>query len=396
MLPGDGREERWLEHWSQPISSGLYEGGRVEHYTDISALKKFENELIKSEQKFRAIFDNTFQFIGLLKPDGTLIEANKGSIEFADIKRSDVINKPFWKTPWWSHSVPLQGLLQKSIKQACQGNFVRFEATHMKQDGSLAFVDTSLTPVKDKDGDVIYIIPEGRDITELKLVEETVHKLSQAIQQSNVIVVITDLEGNIEYVNPRFCESTGYKYDEIIGKNPSILKSGETPDEEYRELWKTITSGNEWRGEFHNKKKSGELYWENASISPIRDIEGNIINFLGIKEDITDKKSAEQDLLKSEERYRSLIEATTSIIWTTDESGGFVVPQVSWERYTGQPWNEHKDYGWTKKIHPDDVERLLEEWKKAIREISLYETFGRIWNADLKEWRNFEVRAVPI
>ena len=285
-----------------------------------------EKLLKKSEEKSRAIFDNTFQFIGLLKPDGTLIESNKGSLEFAGIKQSDVINKPFWETPWWSHSEPLQRLLQKSIKQACQGNFVRFEATHMKQDGSLAFVDTSLTPVKDMDGNVIYIIPEGRDITELKLVEETVHKLSQAIQQSNVIVVITDLEGNIEYVNPRFCESTGYEYDEVIGKNPRILKSGETPDEEYRELWKTITSGNEWRGEFHNKKKSGELYWENASISPIRDMEGNIINFLGIKEDITDKKSAEHDLLRSEERYRSLIEATTSIIWTTDESGGFVIP----------------------------------------------------------------------
>ena len=396
VLPGDGREERWLEHWSQPISSGLYEGGRVEHYTDISALEKFENELIKSEQKFRAIFDNTFQFIGLLKPDGTLIEINKGPLEFAGINRSDVINKPVWDAPWWSHSETLQELLKKSILRASQGDFVRFEATHRKKDGTLAYIDTSLTPVKNMDGDIIFIIKEGRDITELKLIEETVHKLSQAIQQSNVIVVITDLEGNIEYVNPRFCESTGYKYDEIIGKNPSILKSGETPDEEYRELWKTITSGNEWRGEFHNKKKSGELYWENASISPIRDIEGNIINFLGIKEDITDKKSAEQDLLKSEERYRSLIEATTSIIWTTDQSGGFVVPQLSWERFTGQPWNEHKDYGWTKKIHPDDVERLLEEWKKAIREISLYETFGRIWNADLKEWRNFEVRAVPI
>jgi len=363
---------------------------------EITDRKHAESSLEESEQKIRAIFDNTFQFIGLLNPDGTLVESNKGSLEFAGIKQSDVINKPFWKTPWWSHSVPLQGLLQKSIKQASQGNFVRFEATHIKQDGSLAFIDTSLTPVKDEDGNVIYIIPEGRDITELKLVEETVHKLSQAIQQSNVIVVITDLEGNIEYVNPRFCESTGYEYDEVIGQNPRILNSGETSEEEYRELWKTITSGNEWRGEFRNKKKSGELYWENASISPIRDLEGNIINFLGIKEDITDKKRSEQDLLKSEERHRSLIEATTSIIWTADESGGFVVPQLSWEKYTGQPWIEHKDYGWAKKIHPDDVERVLEEWKNAIREISLYETYGRIWNANLEEWRNFEVRAVPI
>jgi len=321
VLPGDGLDERWLEHWSQPISSGLYEGGRVEHYTDITAIKKVENDLQDSDQKFRAIFDNTFQFIGLLEPDGTLIESNKGSLEFANIKYSDVINKPYWETPWWSHSVPLQKLLQKSIKHASQDNFVRFDATHIKQDGSLAYVDISLTPVKDKDGNVIFIIPEGRDITELKIVEETVHKLSQAIQQSNVIVVITDLEGNIEYINPRFCKSTGYEYNEVIGQNPRMLKSGETSDENYRELWKTITSGNEWKGEFHNKKKSGELYWENASISPIRDAEGNIINFLGIKEDITDKKRAEQALLFSEERFRAISSTASDAIIMSDNDG---------------------------------------------------------------------------
>ncbi len=288
---------------------------------EIVERKQAEKALLKSEEKIRAIFDNTFQFIGLLKPDGTLIESNKGSLEFAGIKDSDVINKLFWETPWWSHSAPLQRLLQKSIKQASQGDFIRFDATHIKQDGSKAFIDISLTPVKDRDGNVIYIIPEGRDITELKLVEDTVHKLSQAIQQSNVLVVITDLEGNIEYVNPRFCKSTGYEYNEVIGQNPSILKSGETPVEEYKELWKTITSGNEWRGEFHNKKKSGELYWENASISPIRDIEGNIINFLGIKEDITEKKRAEQALLYSEERFRAISATASDAIVMTDNDG---------------------------------------------------------------------------
>ena len=284
-------------------------------------LNKTENELLKSNQKFRAIFDNTFQSIGLLKPDGTLIESNKGSLEYANIKYSDVINKPYWETAWWSHSAPLQRLLQKSIKHASQGNFVRFHATHIKKNGSQAYVDISLTPVKDKEGNVIFIITEGRDITELKIVEETVHKLSQAIQQSNVIVVITDIEGNIEYVNPKFCKSTGYEYSEIMGQNPRMLKSGETSDEIYRELWKTITSGNEWRGEFHNKKKSGEFYWENASISPICDKDGKIINFLGIKEDITDKKLAEQALIESEGKSRIISDAANDGIIMIDNDG---------------------------------------------------------------------------
>ena len=120
-------------------------------------------------------------------------------------------------------------------------------------------------------------------------------------------------------------------------------------------------------------------------------------------EEVSERKQAEEALLeskeslrKSEERYRSLINATASIIWTTDASGGFVEPQFSWEKFTGQPWSEQKGFGWGEKIHPDDIKRVLEIWRKACEELSLYETWGRVWNANLKEWRNFEVKAVPI
>ena len=112
--------------------------------------------------------------------------------------------------------------------------------------------------------------------------------------------------------------------------------------------------------------------------------------------EIEEHKKSEEKLQKSEGRYRSLIEATTSILWTTDKSGGFTVPQLSWEKFTGQPWSEHKGFGWTKMIHPDDITRLLETWKKACSELSLYRSYGRIWSDALKEYRHFEVSAVPI
>ena len=120
--------------------------------------------------------------------------------------------------------------------------------------------------------------------------EEEIIKLSSAVKQSPSIVVITDTKGNIEYVNPKFTKVTGYTPDEVIGKNPRFLKSGETSQEEYKHLWETITSGKPWRGEFRNKKKNGELYWEFASISPIKDSKGKIIHFLAVKEDITERK----------------------------------------------------------------------------------------------------------
>lgn len=120
-----------------------------------------------------------------------------------------------------------------------------------------------------------------------------VRKLSHAVQQSPSIVVITDTDGNIEYVNPRFTQVTGYSREEVIGKKPAILESGETPPERYRQLWENITSGGEWKGEYLNKKKNGELFWESASISPIRDDAGAIVHFVAVIEDITERKRLE-------------------------------------------------------------------------------------------------------
>jgi len=116
------------------------------------------------------------------------------------------------------------------------------------------------------------------------------------VEQSPASTIIADTNGNIEYVNPRFTQITGYSAEEVLGKNPRILKSGEQSPEYYKELWDTITAGNEWRGEFHNKKKNGDLYWESAYISPVRNTDGEVTHFLAVKEDITKRKEAEAKL----------------------------------------------------------------------------------------------------
>jgi PAS domain S-box-containing protein len=128
--------------------------------------------------------------------------------------------------------------------------------------------------------------------------QEKLRTLSCGIEQSPVSIVITDREGNIEYVNPKFTQLTGYTLAETLGQNPRILKSGKTPAETYRQLWETILSGGEWHGEFCNKKKNGDLYWESASISPVADAEGIITRFIAVKEDITDRKRMEEELAK--------------------------------------------------------------------------------------------------
>ncbi len=129
-------------------------------------------------------------------------------------------------------------------------------------------------------------------------IEEELRKLSRVVEFSPLSIVMTNLDGAIEYANPKACETTGYSQHELLGKNPRVLQSGQTSKGEYTALWDTIVSGKEWRGTFHNKKKTGELYWESSTITPIIDEQGKITNFVAIKEDITERKKSEEELMK--------------------------------------------------------------------------------------------------
>ncbi len=157
--------------------------------------------------------------------------------------------------------------------------------------------------IKDHERHYLQVLPVtvGNAIRRMQA-EEQVRKLERAIAQSPVTVVITDVTGKIEYVNPKFTSLTGYSVAEALGQNPRILKSGEHPAEFYEELWRTISSGQEWRGEFHNRKKNGELFWEQASISPVRNRDGVVTHYVAVKEDITERKriEAERERLISE------------------------------------------------------------------------------------------------
>jgi len=134
--------------------------------------------------------------------------------------------------------------------------------------------------------------------------------LTEAIEQSPVSIVITDADGAIEYVNATFCTNTGYRADEVIGENPRLLQGGDKTPEEYRALWQTIKRGEIWHGEFHNRRKDGSFYWETAVIAPVRDMDGAIAHFVGVKEDITEKKAREAELHRLVEH---LTEANTEL-----------------------------------------------------------------------------------
>ncbi len=149
-----------------------------------------------------------------------------------------------------------------------------------------------------------------QDITERKQAEKELLKLTTAVEQSANAIVISDIEGHIEYTNPKFTELTGYTAEEALGQNPRILNAGTQAKDYYAEMWQTISEGKTWEGEFHNKTKNGDLFWEHVIISPIKSKDGKITNYLAVKENITDKKEAAQALKDSEERFKQLSNLT--------------------------------------------------------------------------------------
>jgi PAS domain S-box-containing protein len=204
-----------------------------------------------------------------------------------------------------------KSLLKRESAKRAAGVSSGYNLVLVRKDGGEIIVRVSGVPRRDEEDNVVGTMAVIIDITAEREQELELLKLSRAIEASPTSVVITDLEGTIEYVNPIFEELTGYTSEEILGQNPRILKSDRTPSETYNDLWNSLTVGKVWHGRFVNRKKTGELYWEEASISPVFDSDGEVTHYVAVKEDITRNVIAEEKLQLSNqdlELYTSFLQ----------------------------------------------------------------------------------------
>ncbi len=266
---------------------------------NITERKLIEDALYESEKMYRSIFDSAPVGIYQSTHEGKFIKANKALAKLLGYDSEDELCKVDITNDIYLDKNKRHTLISEFEPT---GSVSDREVQWKRRDGSVIWVQLNAFAVKDELGNTKHFEGYVRDITSRKLAEGHIQTLTKAIEQSPVCVIITDLKGNIRYVNNKFTEVSGYSIDEVIDKNPRILKSGTQSKEFYQSLWETIISGNTWSGELHNKKKNGELYWENAIISPIVDAAGKILNFVAVKEDITEKKKMIEDLVKAKDK----------------------------------------------------------------------------------------------
>jgi PAS domain S-box-containing protein len=196
---------------------------------DVTERRRMEEALRTSEQRFRALFEQSFQFTGLLTTDGKLLEANRAALEFIGVEESAVLGSSFWDTPWWQHSAALQQQVQDAIREAAGGKLVRFEATHIARDGRVCYMDFSLKSVTDSSGRVVQLIPEGRDITERKLAEEKLkaseERFRAIFQYAGVGIALLDANARIIQANPALEGLLDYDAGELEGRSFAQLLS---------------------------------------------------------------------------------------------------------------------------------------------------------------------------
>lgn len=339
-----------------------------------SGLQNREKALELSELKARALFDQTYQFIGVLDTEGNLLEANRAALQLAGVQFEDVLKKPFWLTPWWTHSPQEQQKLREAIDRAGQGEFVRFETYHPDPTGAIHTVDFSLKPVCNSRGEVIWLIPEGRDITAMKERENELIKAKNASEaalrevealkgtlDAHAIVSIADPLGCITSVNDAFCRISKYTREELVGRDHRVVNSGRHPKAFWREMWETIESGKTWQAEVCNKAKDGSLYWVSTIISPFFDGQGKIEKYVSIRFDITQRKLSEEALRQSEDRYRSVVEDQTELLDRFKPDSTITFVNKNFCRFFGKQPEELLGKRWHPVVHPEDIERVQAE-----------------------------------
>jgi two-component system sensor histidine kinase/response regulator len=285
---------------------------------DISERKRAELKQEESEERYRRLAEDMPLFIATFLPDGTLTYVNNALTRLVGMPREQLTGRNFFEF------LSAEDRLMVKVRLASLTPDQPLE-THEQAYRSPGQADArhewTNRAFFDEAGIVTRFQAFGNDITDRRHYEEDLRKLSLAVEQSPESIAITDVDARIEYVNDAFVNTTGYSREEVIGKNPRVLHSGNTPPGTYESMWAALSQGQPWKGEFHNKRKDGSEYIEFAIITPLRQPDGTISHYVAIKEDITEKKRLGLELDRHRHHLEELVaQRTTELVAAREQA----------------------------------------------------------------------------
>lgn len=300
----DGEDVRLLTSLSRYASHAcqLMKSSKDQKQHDIES-----KAAVEANAKFSAFFEQGSYFAGVMSLDGTLLEANRLSLEECGFTRSEVIGKKFWDCGWWNRSPELQERIRHAIQQAAQGNTFRKESPYFVADGSMRLVDLVIAPVKDQRGNVIYIAPTGTDITKRKVDQQIKARLAAIVENSDDAIISKDLNSIITSWNAGATKLFGYTEQEVLGRSIVLLIPPERIDEEPGILDRIRRGERIDHYETIRRCKDGTLIEISLTVSPLKDAEGKIVGASKIARDITDRKRAERALMAADRQKNEFL-----------------------------------------------------------------------------------------
>jgi len=332
-------------------------------------------ELEESEKRIMSVLEGTPDSLLMINQQGIITFANSQAVKTFGYSLEELLGKAIeMLVPEEIHDLH-KGYVRDFFANI-EENTIRDgkELVAVLKNGERISVDVKIRPIKF--GDENYIIAAVRDITLQLKAQESIKQLSQVVEQNPISVAITDVNGKLEYVNPAFCEVTGYSSEEVLGLTPSFLSSGNTPKSVYKDLWETILQGKHWKGKFQNRRKNREEYWESAIITPIFDKAGVITHFVSVKEDITERLKAQQELddrnLQLSQLSEKLSKYLSPQVYQSIFSGEREVSLSTERKKLTVFFSDIKDFtSTTDDLEPEDITFLLTDYLTEMSKIAL-------------------------
>jgi PAS domain S-box-containing protein len=362
-------------------------------------IKTAEEALRRSEQQFR--------LLSACSPVGIFLTDTEGRCTYTNPRCQEICGFTFEESlgEGWArflHTEDRERVFNNWTEHARQGREYSEEHRFVTSQEDIRHVRVRSAHMLSDTGELIGQVGTVEDITEQKRVEDEIRFQANLLDMVGQAIVATDWNGRIVYWNRFAVKLYGWQSAEVIGRNIIDVTPSEASTEEAIVIMSRLRAGESYSGEFLVRRRDGTVFPAMTTVTPIRNTEGELIGIVGVSIDISERIKLERELrereaalAQSEERYRSLVQATSAIVWNTPASGEFEAEQPGWSAFTSQTFDELKGTGWLDAVHPDDRAHTMRTWEEALATRSLYEAQHRLRRHD-GEYRHMLARAIPI